>query len=787
MCLRDAAIPVFVDSSEGRITGQLEVPALRFAATHNRISGFWQLSWLKHAADGLEVFVLNKGAMKLLIGLPCDESYDDLIQASRNLGSEEYRRLVREEFARQLVSSPSFRDERSRTLLEKLIASRSLQMKILPEAGPRSRPEHGKLQIYYDECVPPCWVLAGGSKNDSDQGDSGGVDFMAVHRSWNGDQLELRQGMERYFEGRWNHENAVELGEETASLVLERLREPPKPSAEALDTVSVAFSLLERQRQSEAVVITSSRFAGAIQAKRDSAGLGENQLAVLPVEVGPVLLILSQYLDEKPVAVFQNTPTELERTRVLWQGPPVSLWGDRGEYLTGDSRELDMEALWTALSVALDLPDPPSPTPKLYEYNHPSGPQEHQRAALELWRRNGRRALLEHATGTYKTATGLTAAAELLTDTDCNLVVIAAPQIAIADNWATQALRDFDHPGQVRVVRCYSGHGGWREVLEHHALVGTPTLAIFVNDSLWKRSWWGTLRGFGAEWGLIADEAHNWVIYGRQAAEFMEHAPSPTYRLALTAQLVDSQRTDEGEQVIEWFAGSPVLGVHPFGLEDAIGRGFLRPYDYQVEVVPLERASADETLGDITARFEGARNARAASLAIDLCRTFDRVLLYTGPTIDDAKSLARLVRDSAPAGTSYAVETFTSRESPTDRRRILRDFRRGLTKILVAVRCLDEGVDLPVADAAVMCLANEDERQWVQRRGRILRVVHGEEQKAAKIVDFLPRASLSLEAEERQALSSRARGEVRRALTFARLARPRTRSRTVSILEGLGW
>lgn len=785
MCLREADIPPFVDSASGRITKQLEVRALRYAQTHRRISGFWQISWLKHAADGLETFILNEGDMDLVIGLPCEETYDDLILASRNLGSAEYRRRVRDEFFRQLTIAPSFRHAQSRELLEKLVASGHLRMKILPNAGPNARPEHGKMQVYYDECVPPCWVYAGGSKNDSDHGDRGGVDFMSVTRSWNGDQSQLKAGIERYFAKRWAHPNAVGLGGEATARLLEHLRNPAPltPRTQPPSSVSRAFELLDQQADCQNLLIVPEDHVETIRGAAHKIGVVSPNLHILGISDPKVLLVFSQYVEEKPVVFVADAPSVLQHCASVWDGPTVSLWADLGQF-EFESR-LDSLALVTQAMEEFGLA-PSTPTRPLYRYNHPSGPQEHQLQAIETWRSNGRRALFEHATGTFKTATGLTVAAELLESSDTPLVVIAAPQISIADNWATQARRDFDHPEQLRIVQCYSGHDDWLDELEHYALSSAPTLAIFVNDSLWKPRWWHILRRFEPGWGLIADEVHNWAIYQSQARVFMSRAPRPSARLALTAQLADPARSSEALPVLEWFATSSSLGVHRFGLTEAMDLGLLREYDYEVRPLRLEAGDTASDVSSFLRQYKMMKQDRAVEAVLELCQGYDRVLLYTGPEIEDASRLAHQIRIRLAAADNFSVETFTSRESAKERARILQDFRHGLTKVLVAVRCLDEGVDLPVADAAVMCLSNEDERQWIQRRGRILRNAADAEQKVAKILDFLPVAPLAAEAAVADQLHRVAEREIRRALSFAKLARISTRSESMRIIQELG-
>ena len=84
---------------------------------------------------------------------------------------------------------------------------------------------------------------------------------------------------------------------------------------------------------------------------------------------------------------------------------------------------------------------------------------------------------------------------------------------------------------------------------------------------------------------------------------------------------------------------------------------------------------------------------------------------------------------------SWNVSRFTSRESRKDRDNILESFRLGLIDAMVAIRCLDEGIDVPACSTAYILASSRDPRQFVQRRGRILRRSPGKE--IAVIHDFL--------------------------------------------------
>lgn len=110
---------------------------------------------------------------------------------------------------------------------------------------------------------------------------------------------------------------------------------------------------------------------------------------------------------------------------------------------------------------------------------------------------------------------------------------------------------------------------------------------------------------------------------------------------------------------------------------------------------------------------------------------------------------------------------FTSRESLRERRAVLDRFRLGEIDALVAIRCLDEGIDVPACQRAYILASSRNPRQFIQRRGRILRKAPGKEQ--AEIFDLMvqvPAGAVNGEIERRLLVE-----ELRRVSEFAGLAR----------------
>lgn len=106
----------------------------------------------------------------------------------------------------------------------------------------------------------------------------------------------------------------------------------------------------------------------------------------------------------------------------------------------------------------------------------------------------------------------------------------------------------------------------------------------------------------------------------------------------------------------------------------------------------------------------------------------------------------------------YTGELDAQKERPT----ILKEFRQGIRKILLAVGCLDEGIDIPACDVAVFISSSTSERQFIQRRGRVLRIAPGKT--TAWIYDYLvyPILPASTSDEERRMALSMIDAQYRR-------------------------
>jgi superfamily II DNA or RNA helicase len=230
--------------------------------------------------------------------------------------------------------------------------------------------------------------------------------------------------------------------------------------------------------------------------------------------------------------------------------------------------------------------------------------------------------------------------------------------------------------------------------------------------------------------------------------------------------------------------------IDDFPLKRAIDQGFLRKYSYNL--VPIDvyvsddyvakhgvEKSIDRAFSDFADLIDDYAVQNSFS---ELVEGANRLLIYSGRTKIIAGNLVKSIQSNRGDLDSSEIRKFTSDETTAQREQILDDFKSSIVKILVAIKCLDEGVNLPIADTAMMALSSEDDdRQWIQRRGRILRRIRDED-KLAKIIDFYPvfhvnNLAVSSDLQEYQG------EQFRRIQEFAATATPESRRELVSTLR----
>ncbi len=424
------------------------------------------------------------------------------------------------------------------------------------------------------------------------------------------------------------------------------------------------------------------------------------------------------------------------------------------------------------------------------------GPHGHQGQAVDSFKAAGGRGVLAIATGGGKTRTSLIAAT-LAQDAHDGpmLVVVLVPSKPLMLQWA-EDVRDFGiQPFLPSIVPTGPRRSSAFEALRAAFTIGgNRTEVIIASNKLFIDN--DTIRDFAQGLGenaltfLIADEVHNLGV-----ASFLTDTPDFfDQRLGLSATPIRQYDPDGTDELFDFFGTQ----VFDFSLEDAIRAGCLTPYRYHLHESPLSEEEA-ELYEDLSVEL-----TRAGFRVDDNGQTIipnakvERLLRERRAVLEQAESklgqLREVLRAVGPANVArtliYAsakkqmlgekqltdvnrmlddlgivMHQFTSAEtSRADAQKMLAKFAAGDFQVLTAMKVLDEGVDIPQTDTAFLLASSTVRREWIQRRGRILRTAEGKT--TADLHDFL----IVPPDPDSPAGRSVLRGELARAEEFASLA-----------------
>lgn len=418
------------------------------------------------------------------------------------------------------------------------------------------------------------------------------------------------------------------------------------------------------------------------------------------------------------------------------------------------------------------------------------GPFEHQGRAVAAWCDAGFRGVLEMATGSGKTITSMICAYRLFERQKPLLVVIAAPYRPLIEQWYDEVKPFGILPTNLTTLSGAKSRSAKLQDLRRRLRTGLSDVEVVLvsHDTLCTTDFLSAIERFDCKRLLIADEAHN-----LGSSSFLDNLPVfIEARLALSATPV-RQYDQHGTDALFSFFG-PV--VFKFTLEEAIGR-CLVPYEYFVNGVDLtdtemdqwyeltelikrnawrtDRGEADEYLSNLLRKrrmlLEMAEN-KVPELDLLLSKenlsNLKHTLIYAtdkGPSqLEEVNNVLR------SKGVLYHQLTAAETSDRDKTKRIISSFQRGEIQVLTAKRVLDEGVNIPQIKKAYILASTTVERQWVQRRGRLLRTCSAINKTYSTIHDFLalpPRIEEGLDPDAKGLLKS----ELNRAQEFARLAK----------------
>ena len=393
----------------------------------------------------------------------------------------------------------------------------------------------------------------------------------------------------------------------------------------------------------------------------------------------------------------------------------------------------------------------------------------YQEEALQEWSRNAYCGIYDMATGTGKTLTALASIEQLFRDNNERLaVIIICPYQHLVEQWVEDIVRFGMNP---IIGYSTSPQRHWKKNLEQAVRsfemhISNHFCLVTTVDSMKTKPVYEQILKLSTDTVFVVDEAHN--VGAENTRKYLpEKIP---FRLGLSAT-IDRHNDEIGTEALKAYFGKVCI---KYSLRDAIENQMLTPYYYHPVVVYLDEDELEEylnltaiivrmmsskkekkQLNDDVKRLliKRARVVAGARKKIDVLwreiapyKNDNYILVYCGATkVDIAESESeisseldqiKVVADLLGNQMNMKVGRFTSLESAQERVQIRRMFGEGKQlQALVAIKCLDEGVNIPSIKTAFILASSTNPKEYIQRRGRVLRKFPGKTR--AEIYDFI--------------------------------------------------
>ena len=469
-------------------------------------------------------------------------------------------------------------------------------------------------------------------------------------------------------------------------------------------------------------------------------------------------------------------------------------WNDASESERVAAHAAHFERLWAGEVHGLQtLPFPDAVRRRLLDFALPSlddvererlvdvaprrTPLPHQLAAIEAWENAGRRGVLEHATGSGKTFTALIAIKKHIMRGQPALILV--PSQLLLEQWASEANEEL--PDAV-ILLAGAGNDRWKTPGRLQAMTSNfSNEQRVVISTMQTAATTRFLRSLsdGGHLILVADEIHQ--IGSAFNSRAMEIQSGASLGLSATPQRYGD--LDGTAKIFERFG--PIIPP-PITLLDAIKAGRLVDYEYYPHPIHLSDDEAAEwkalthkislefakrpddgngqrTISNLVKllliqRSRIAKKAHAKSgLAAAILKSYQEGqhwLVYC----EDSEQLREVIASLWEIG----VNTIEYHSAMLGDRGAAMEWFRRFGGVMVSIKCLDEGVDIPAISHAIILASSQNPRQFIQRRGRVLRKAPG---KTIAIIHDAIVVPLNLADEPDQA--SLLRAEFIRALEFA--------------------
>lgn len=556
-------------------------------------------------------------------------------------------------------------------------------------------------------------------------------------------------------------------------------------------------------------------------------GIFHDKCGIMTDEIGNKISFLGSYnethaaecLNNEYVTVFSSLNGEYHRVSQM-QMDFDELWENNYQYsevipFPEDLKKVILAHKKPTLDDDIDLIEFPPKHEEEYVSTNiaPAKPEnitlfDYQKKAVKNWLDNSGRGIISLCTGAGKTYVALEAIIELIKNKEV-AVMICCPYQHLVDQWCAD-LSDW----HINYIPGYSGAPvkQWKkklglEIDDFNRNVTDYLCFITTNATFKTPHIQSEIKRIKKDRLLIVDEAHN---FGATGLRRLLIDDLYKYRMALSAT-IDRYNDSEGTAALYNFFGKKCI---EYTLKDGIANHQLTPYYYYpvpVSLTPEEletyyeltdqirkevRIDSDGKTKKITEVGKRLLIKRARLIAgaknklVELEKLMSKeknskhILVYCGATTvndpdfkegsmdNDEEKQITAVADILNRKLGMIACKFTATENAETRRRLIQMFDDGTAcQVLVAIKCLDEGVSIKSIEKAYILASSTNPREYIQRRGRVLRKYPGKE--FAYIYDFvtLPKPLDHIEFEDIDSLDlSLVRRELVRVVDFAELA-----------------
>jgi len=388
------------------------------------------------------------------------------------------------------------------------------------------------------------------------------------------------------------------------------------------------------------------------------------------------------------------------------------------------------------------------------------GPRSYQMDAYSNWVNNKHQGIFAMATGTGKTITSLNCLLQEVIKSNSQVyhAIILVPTITLVNQWSEEALK-FNFREIIKISSKFQWESELATTLSTAKRIPTSFIIITTYASFIKERFNKYLKEFPADTIFIADEAHN-----IGSPSVLSRLPNVLFQKRIGLSATPKRIYDiEGSIAMENFFNDNEPYTYSFSMERAIEEGILCKYYYHPHIVSLTNDELKEYM-EITKKLSKFFNRTSDGFDINdivqmlllkrkriihkavnklsitrqiledrfnkqgnLKYTFIYVPEGIAPDLEEdenadeesIKIINQYTREIGRIDSSIKVNQFIS--GMIDRSEVLDQFKEGKIHVIASMKCLDEGVDIPRAEHAIFCSSTGNPRQFIQRRGRILR------------------------------------------------------------------